>query len=360
MKLMKFFALALGVLAFVACGNDKPEETNKTTNNITLTANNNSVEVNTPITFTIVDKDGNDLTADAIILDKSHDYIEVSNPYIPTTDGEYVFIANVGNMIAPECKVYVVPTIPALPEDTNPSNTSFNHRILLVDHTGNTCGNCPNMMLAMKEVAEKEEIHNKYYEAMAHTYTNGDPAFSSAAAGVSSHFGVSAYPTLTYNFYHPTTSGPTASHIIGQINSLWKAEGADAGIAASASFAAKSVVVNIEVKAAVENEYCVTAWLLEDNVYAKQTNATEDWMNYHDNTIRQRVDSEAIQGYKLGNIAVGETKSTSATLKIAKDSWVRENMRVLIIASAKNAKGKFEVANVAVCPIEGSVLYDYK
>lgn len=359
MKFIKYLVLALGVVAFAACGNEA-EDTKKEVNKITLSANNSSVEVNTPITFTVVDKEGNDLTAEAIILDKSHDYAEVTNPFTPTVDGEYVFIASVGNMIAPACKVDVVPTIPALPKDAEPSNTSFHHRILLVDHTGNTCGKCPEMMLALKEVAETEGFHDKYYEAMAHSYTQGDPAFSSAAAGVSSHFSVNSYPTVTYNFYHSTTSPQNAAHIMGQINSLWKAEGADAGIAASASFANKSVVVNIEVKAAVENEYSVTAWLLEDSIYAKQTNATEDWMNTHNNAIRQRVDSEVLSGIELGTIAAGETKTNAVTLKISHDAWVRDNMKVLVIASAKNAKGNYDVANVAICPIGGSVTYDYK
>jgi hypothetical protein len=365
MKFIKYLVLALGVVAFAACGNEA-EDTKKEANKITLSANNASVEVNTPITFTVVDKEGNDLTAEAIILDKSHDYVEVSNPYTPTVDGEYVFIASVGNMIAPACKVDVVPTIPALPEDAEPSNTSFHHRILLVDHTGNTCSNCPKMMLALKEVMENEaaegqvSFHDKFCEAMAHSYTTGDPAYSKAAALVSSHYGVTAYPTATYNFYHTTTSPQNASHIMGQISSLWKAEGAEAGIAATSIVANTCVVVNTEVKAAVENEYRVTAWLLDDDIYAKQTNANEDWMNYHDNAIRQRVVSDDITGVALGTIAAGKTASTALTLRIDSEKWNRDNFKVLLIVSAKNAKGKFEVVNTVIYPANESVVYDYK
>jgi hypothetical protein len=123
--------------------------------------------------------------------------------------------------------------------------------------------------------------------------------------------------------------------------------------------ATSSVVVNIEVKAAVENDYSVTAWLLEDGIYAKQTNATEEWMNTHDNAIRQRIESDAISGINLGTIAAGQTKSTAVVLKITGKDWVRDNMKVLIIASAKNSNGKFEVANVVTCPIGDSVTYEY-
>ncbi|MBO5716675.1 MAG: Omp28-related outer membrane protein [Alistipes sp.] len=360
MKLTKFFALALAALAFVGC-TDKPEdEQHKPTGEAVLTANNSSIEVNTPIEFTVTATDGTDLTAEAIIFDKSHDYVEVPNPFTPTMDGEYVFYAVIDNIITPTIKVDVVPTIPALPEDSEPENTQFNHRILLVDHTGNTCGYCPQMMKALKSVAETGDYHSKYYEAMAHTYSNGDPAYSGAASVVSNHHGVSSYPTLTYNFYHTTQSSYNDAHIMSQIDALWKAEGADAGIAAAASLASTSVIVNTEVKAAVANEYRITAWLLEDGIYAKQTNGTEEWMNTHDNAIRQRVTSEEISGIDLGALEVGQTKSTALTLKIIGNKWVRENLKVMVIVSAKNSKGKFDVANVAICPIDDTVTYDYK
>ena len=360
MKLTKFFALALAALAIVGCEPTTGNDDQKPTGDAVLTANNNSVEVNTPIEFTVTASDGADLTAEAIIYDKSHDYAVVENPYTPTMDGEYEFYAVIGNIITPSIKVNVVPTVPALPEDAQPENTSFNHRILLVDHTGNTCGYCPQMMAALKEVSETGDYHSKYYEAMAHTYSSGDPAYSGAANVVSGHHGVSAYPTLTYNFYHSTTSSYNAAHIMGQIDALWRAEGAEAGIAAAATLASTSVIVNTEVKAATTNDYHVTAWLLEDGIYAKQTNATEEWMNTHDNAIRQRVTSDDITGVDLGTIAAGETASTALTLKIISNKWVRENLKVMVIVSAKNEKGKYEVANVAICPMDDVVTYDYK
>ena len=363
MKITKFFALALAALAFVACDTDNPGEGgggNKPTGDAVLVANNNSVEINTPIEFTITAADGTDLTAEAVIYDKSHDYVVVENPFTPTFDGDFEFYAVIGSIITNTVKVSVVPTIPALPEDAQPENTAFNHRILLVDHTGNTCGYCPQMMKALETVSKTGDYHSKYYEAMAHTYSNGDPAFSGAANVVSNHHGVSNYPTLTYNFYHSTQSSYNDAHIMGQIDALWKAEGADAGIAAAASLASTSVIVNAEVKAAVDGEYRITAWLLEDGIYAKQTNATEEWMNTHNNAIRQRVTSDDITGVDLGTISTGETKSTALTLKIVGNKWNRDNLKVMVIVSAKNEKGKFEVANVAICPMNDVVTYDYK
>ena len=47
-------------------------------------------------------------------------------------------------------------------------------------------------------------------------------------------------------------------------------------------------------------------------------------------------------------------------LNIKRGDWVRENMKVMLIVSAKDDKGKYKVENVTICPIGGSVTYDYK
>lgn len=359
MRFTKFIAfIAAAATLMVGCGGDG-EEGKKPTGGATLKADVQSVEVNNPITFTVTAEDGTDITAEATIYDKTHNFQEVSNPFTPTEDGKYEFYAVAGNAITETIEVVVLPTIPALPADTNEASTEFKHRILLVDHTGNTCGYCPKMMLALKEVSETGDYHSKYYEAMSHSYASSDPATSASANAISSYFGITNYPTLTYNFAYSTSSSYNAEHIKSQIDAQWK-ESADAGIAASASLATNSVVVNAEVKAAVENEYRINAWLLEDGIVANQTNGTEEWMNTHNNAIRQAVKTNPISGMELGTIKAGEKASLAMSLEITGSKWVRDNLKVMVIASAKNANGKFEVVNVAICPVDGSVTYDYK
>ena len=63
---------------------------------------------------------------------------------------------------------------------------------------------------------------------------------------------------------------------------------------------------------------------------------------------------------ELGTIKVGEKASLAMSLEITGSKWNRDNFKVMVIASAKNANGKFEVVNVAICPVDGSVTYDYK
>lgn len=45
--------------------------------------------------------------------------------------------------------------IPELPADPQEGSTSFQHRIMLLQHTGTYCPNCPKLMSSLKEVAEE-------------------------------------------------------------------------------------------------------------------------------------------------------------------------------------------------------------
>ena len=357
MKLVKFFALiAASASMFIGCEPTPQEE--PASADAKLSVVKNVLEVNTPIEFIVEDVDGNDVTAESVIFD-ANTFDEVSNPLTITADGKYKFYAVYGDAISNYVDVVVTPTVPALPEDAKPENTEFKHRILLVDHTGNECGYCPRMMTALKEVAETGDYHSKYYEAIAHTYKQTDPASSSAAFAVSGHFNVKDYPTLTYNFYHSTQSSYNAEHIKNQIDALWM-EYAEVSVAASTSLATKSVVVNTEIKAAVSAEYSINAWLLEDGIEAKQPNATEEWMNIHNNAIRNAATTEPLTGYELGTIEAGKSVEQVLSLDITSAAWNRDNLKVMLIVSKKNDKGKFDVANVAVCPLNESITYDYK
>ena len=358
MKFSRFIALIAAAATIVAGCEPTPQE-EPASAEVKLSVAEAILEVNTPIEFIVEDVDGNDVTAESVIFD-ANSFDEVSNPLTITADGKYKFYAVYGDAISNYVDVVVTPTVPTLPEDAQPENTEFNHRILLVDHTGNKCGYCPQMMAALREVAETDGYHSKYYEAMSHSYDATDPASSSAAFAVTGHYNTGGkYPSLTYNFYHTKISGSNAEDIKNQIDALWK-ESADASVTASTSLATKSVVVNSAVKAAVAGEYSITAWLLEDGIEAKQTNATVDWMNIHNNAIRNAATTEPLTGYELGTIEAGKSVEQVLSLDITSAAWNRDNLKVMLIVSKKNEKGKYDVANVAICPLNESITYDYK
>ena len=53
-----------------------------------------------------------------------------------------------------------------LPEDPYPSATDFSHKMLILDHTGTDCGNCPLMSMAFEEL-EKDPAYSSTYTLAA-------------------------------------------------------------------------------------------------------------------------------------------------------------------------------------------------
>ncbi|MBR3826819.1 MAG: Omp28-related outer membrane protein [Alistipes sp.] len=361
MKITKFLALICAMATlFVGCEGNGGDE-NSATGNAVLTADKDVAVMGEPITFTVT-SEGADVTAEAKIYNKAT-YKEVSNPFVSDVDGKYEFYAVYGTSITKSIEISVVPSIPVLPEDEEPTNTTFNHRILLVDHTGTKCGYCPQMMAALRKVAADDNYHDKFYEAMAHTYNSDDPSWSRSAEVVTSHYGslINGYPSLTFNFYHPIPGERNDKSIKLQIDALWKADGADAGVMAAATGGNTMVAVKAQVKAKVAGDYRVTAWLLEDNIYAQQAGTTDESYYTHNNSIRHIAISNPITGFDLGTIEAGATAEKEMALEIQSLKWANENLKVMVIATVYNSSTKnYDVANIAICPINGSVKYDYK
>lgn len=251
--------------------------------------------------------------------------------------------------------------IPELPADPQPESTSFTHKIMLLQHTGTACPNCPRLMTSLRELAADLAYAGKYQHAAAHSYNYDDPAYSEAAKKISDAF-CKAYPELTFNLSGETTDSDTSVETIRKhIDRLHKGQ-AEAGIAAAAQLTGNTVTVNVQVKAGAENTYRVAAWLLEDDIKGEQSsNGTlEEWMHTHENALRAFSGTSlnlGIYGEKLETLKAGETKEKVLTIKI-KDGWKAENCKVLIIVNSSK-DGRFDIANCTVCPIGGSVAYQY-
>lgn len=372
MKITKFLALMCAAIAFVGCDDSNPDESGKkpeppqVTGDLELTASVEIGEMNQPITFTVMQGEDEasmvDVTADCTIYNKET-YESVANPFTPTLDGVYSFYAVKGPSVSPTISITVKEAVPVLPEDANVSSTDFKHRALIIDHTGTGCPNCPRVFSAIK-LLEDTKYHDWFYEAFAHSYNSSDPASSEDAYLVSSFCGVRGYPTVTGNFYGSINSGDypsgIASNIMQFLDGVHK-EKADVGISASAVALSKKVSVAVEVKSGKSQEYRVACWLLEDNIYGQQAGASEAWQSTHNNAIRKitGVNNGNITGDSIGVVNEGETWSDIIEISPLGNKWVRENLEVMIIVTAANASGKFDVANVAICPINSTVEYAY-
>lgn len=255
-----------------------------------------------------------------------------------------------------------------LPEDIYPSSTTFPHRVLLIDNTGVNCKYCPRVMDGL-EALRKTDMAKYYHEVTVHAGNYApeysDMAYSAAAKVVNRFYNPSGYPNVKVNFWYGDGNSSDVSSFVSEnsriINSLVKKNGADAGIAITAIDGGSTVYTTIGIKAAIEQEYKVTAWLLESNISnPNQAGASQSYhriSNFALRDIAGAYSREDLSGDSIGVVKAGEVKECEYAFSITNSNWVIDNMDVLVIVSAKDQYGRFEVANVALCPINKCIDY---
>jgi len=252
--------------------------------------------------------------------------------------------------------------IPELPADPQPGNTSFSHRILLLQHTGTYCPNCPRLMASLKALAGEADYAAKYHHVAAHSYNEaGDLAYSAAAYNLSQAFCSGSYPELTFNLTRENTDNDTSVETIKRHIDEFHKDAADAGIAAAVLQTGSSLGVNVQVKASKENQYRIAVWVLEDGIRCKQEGAFEDWMNTHGNAVRTMAGKTLnmkIYGEKVDLLKAGETAQRSFAIPL-EEGWNAENCKVLVLVNAAGADGRYDLVNCALCPVGSSVSYAY-
>lgn len=369
MKITKFFALlCAATVGFVGCEpidngeKPKPNPEPEPQGSITLSVDQTAIELGDSVTFTVTDSEGNDVTSAASIYNQDLD--KVSNPYTPTASGSYTFNATIGAENSNNVTVTVMAEMPEVPADPQPANLAFNHRGLFVDHTGINCGYCPSVIDVFRSLAETD-AHKHYNEVTVHAggFASGDPANSDAANKVNQFYAPSGYPDVRLNFY---TGSPASRSVQGFTNILMsyiKKNGADAGISMAVEGDNTKIYCAAQVKSAKTQEYKAVAWLLENGIYSpNQAGATKDYHKIYDYALRNISGSYSkanISGESIGTVADGETYDCAFELPIISTKWKYENMGVLVIVSAKDAQGRWEIANTAYCKLGESKEYEY-
>ena len=368
MKMTKFFAFALAALAFAGCepvepGPDGPNDKPIPTGNITLTADKTAVALGDTVTFTVTDAEGQDVTSQAMIYDE--DFNDVGSTVTFTESGSYEFFATVGSENSNYVTVVVMAEVPEVPADPQPENFKFNHRALVIDQTGVNCGYCPGATDQLKTL-ENTEWHQYYNEVTCHAggYAGGDPGNSAAANALNSFQSsmISGYPCILVNFYgKPNSYG--YNDIIKVLQNYVKKDGADVGISLAVTGDEGCVYAAAQLKAAHSKEYRVTAWLLESGIYSpNQAGATKDYHKIYNNALRNmshEYSKTNVQGDSIGTLEAGQTYDCAFELPIISTKWNYEKMSVLVVVSAKDANGRWEVANSAVCNINEAKEYEY-
>ena len=366
MKLTKFFAFAFAALAFVGCDEKTPDQKEPLptpTGDIKLAADKTAVEIGETVTFTVTDAENQDVTSQALIYDEN--FNEVGSQVTFNESGSYSFFATVGSANSNYVSVVVMAEVPEVPEDPQPENFTFNHRAVVIDQTGVNCGYCPNATDQLKTL-ENTEWHQYYNEVTCHagSYAGGDPG-NSAAANALNQFQssmISGYPCILVNFYGKP-NGYGYNDIIKVLQPYVQKDGVDVGISLAVTGDESCVYAAAQVKSGVAQEYKVTAWLLESNIYSpNQSGATKDYHKIYNNALRNmshEYSKTNVQG-DSHTFEANEVKDLAFELEMISNKWKLENMSVLVIVSAKDANGRWEVANSAVCKINEAKEFEYE
>jgi hypothetical protein len=334
-------------------------------NEVVLDAKRRIIEAGEAVEFVAMQAN-EDVTAVA----KYFDYYtreEVSNPYTIAEAGERVFYATCNGETSKVLTINIIPAgSPAFPEDSDPENFTFKHRMLLIDHTGTDCGYCPLMMESLKSLSENEEYNDTYNIAMAHSFNTGDKAFTLTSRTLFNFFNkttkiATGYPTLTFNYWYKSSASSSLNYIYTHLkNNILESQ----SVAAAVSTAVKGddVLVSVALKSERDRTYKINIFLLEDDIYDYQNGASQNWMHYHDNALRlsyYTLDYTDISGGEWGYVGKNSTTYKVFTMP-TESSWVKSNLKVLVIIAAQNSDNKYEVVNTTMCPINSSVPFDYK
>ena len=389
MKTLKTLALLLvGALAFVGC-NPVDDGGNEGKKRLVLVANKTTIYDNGTdgATFTLY-YDGMTVEAgDYDLYIDAGDEMVVGNTFYSTTQGTFEIWAAYGTLISNSVNINVVatpPAAPAAPQDNNPSKTNFVRRTLLTQFTGTGCGYCPLMMNALHQVLTNDVYGDKVVVAAAHLYNDNDPCWLAEAQTLDNAMGVQGYPSVYSDLNRNGYGDASFAALKKCIDDAQARTTVKGGIAVNSAYHAEEeyIVLNATVKAKETTEFRIGAWLLEDNIYGKQSvypdpyKGTGDLIqpldgvdfNNHNNVIRL-ADSKAtntdFSGFSLGVIEAGKTASREFAFKLKphyNDANARyynhNNLRVIVFIST-NENGKWYVNNVVKCPKHGSVDFEY-
>lgn len=264
--------------------------------------------------------------------------------------------------------------VPETPEDPMPASTDFKARVLVTEFTSTTCPYSYILKSLLNEVLSDEEYADKVVHTACHTMLDRDPFYINTK--LDNYCGISSYPSVNIDLYRTLSDYNVFNKAL--IDDFYSAkEVAAAGIAVNSSVYGGKALINVTVKAAEDGEYRIGALLLEDNLWAQQTNATEDWMNNHDNVIRysdledpDTTNGDKYLGHAMGRIEKGKTADhifewdpeVIGSLYNWKN-FVMDNLHLVVFVSAKatddNGNQYYYVNNVIDCPINGITPFEY-
>lgn len=144
----------------------------------------------------------------------------------------------------------------------------FFRRVLALEFTGTWCQYCPRMAYALDEAMEARP--DRFVDIAIHAY---DDLEAKECAGIVSLFGVSAFPTMVFDWNKSTAFSDQKASLMTAYADKAIAGGAPCGMALSSKMDAGLLSVTVRIKATEPGTYKLFAALVEDGIVVNQTGA---------------------------------------------------------------------------------------
>ncbi len=391
MKINKIVCL-LALLVGVACtgndddtptgstgGGDKPGPENPSG---VLTLNVSSrflaADGEDAIVFTVY-KGDSDVTAEATIFDKETSAELSSSRFSTTQAGTYKFFASYGSEISEIVSISAVSGVPDLPVDPDPDRfDGFRRHVLITQFTSCECTYCPYASASLIEYFKANTSGDAIHAGVHVSIPSADNMVNESSLAIKNMVVVSSAPTVGFDLrkdlrFTMSSTGLTqiiASNVKLLENNIAKRLALDTpvGISAAATATSTQILVNAEAKVALDGNYRISAWLLEDGIEEQQINGTGikgyDF-DTHNNVVRAISNVAYVPGDVLGtdgSMAKGASARFFATFDIVRAKVAdAANCKVLIVVTTSDAASPtvYYVANLISCPVGGTAAYEY-
>lgn len=391
---IKYASLLAAATMFCACpgtidpegpepGPDPEPGPNPTPENLELklTSDRNLIQTNVDEAVLTVTLGEDVITEDVTFFDGDNKVIDIPGFRFTASEvGDYVIWASYGTYISEKITIKATDlAIPASPKDPQPSKTSFKSRILLTEFTTVGCSACPSMKKILHDLANDESMADQVVFTECHSGLVGgvaDPCYLHDRA-FEDYCAITGFPTVKLDIDYLLKDRNSIRSVIRELVAAKEAQ--VPGISVNSKLENDNVVAKVTIKAAADASYRVGAFLLEDGIYAKQTNADAEWMNTHDNVIRY-VDASyksKYYGFPVAEIETGKTADFMfswflddiweyGTNKGAINggiAWPERNdekLHMVVFVSMSDGQGGYFVANAIDCPINGETPFEYR
>ena len=384
-RILKYASLLAAAVMLIACeGQTDSGQTGGTNKSLQLTSDKNLIQTFDGDYATLtVTLDGVPVTDEVIFFDGNNEVIEIPDfKFTATEVGEYKIWANYGTYISETVTIKAIDVqIPETPADPKPASTDFKARVLLTEFTTVGCSACPSMKKVLHAIEEDAAMAENIIFTECHSGLVGgqaDPCYLHNSA-FEEFCMVTGFPTVKLDLAATYNNGNSLD-LKSDVKELADAKSSYApGIAVNSVLENGKVVAKVTVKAKIASNYRVGAFLVEDGIYAKQTNTTDEYMHTHNGVIRY-VDSQykgTFYGVPVAEIAAGKTADTMISW-LLDDIWAYgtdkgeinggvawparndENLHMVVYVSMSDGKGGYVVANAIDCPINGVTPFEYK